>query len=324
MNKKKVLIVGGTGFIGYHAVKEFLSEGYKVTVLALPPMPKKGDMPDGVRVELADINMLSDESVTDLIRGNYIVVFAAGADDRTVPPRPASKFFYKYNVAATRRFIRLAKEAGAGRAIVLSSYFLYFERHWHELHLAQHHPYIASRKLQAQEAIEAGGKDIDVMILELPYIFGASPGRKPLWYPLVKYLKNSSTIYYTHGGTNVVSVETVAQAIVGAAKHGRDSHHYTIGSENMTWSMMLNGLMAAMNVDKKIVILPNWLVRVGLFFLYAWHVLHGRESGLNPLYLADLQTRNTFFNPASSRTALKFGKSDMSKAFIDTVRACRQ
>ena len=32
---RKVMIVGGTGLLGYHAALEFLKRGYRVTTLAL-------------------------------------------------------------------------------------------------------------------------------------------------------------------------------------------------------------------------------------------------------------------------------------------------
>ena len=40
MNKKKILIVGGTGFIGYHLAKKSLKKGWKVTSISSNP-PKK-------------------------------------------------------------------------------------------------------------------------------------------------------------------------------------------------------------------------------------------------------------------------------------------
>ena len=35
------------------------------------------------------------------------------------------------------------------------------------------------------------GKDFNVIILELPYIFGVAPGKKVLWAPLIKYVDSS-------------------------------------------------------------------------------------------------------------------------------------
>lgn len=321
---KTVLVVGGAGFVGFHAVKSFLSDGYKVTVLALPGKAPTSALPPEVQVELADLEQLTDDEVVCLVDGHHAVVYAAGADDRLTPPRPASDFFYRHNVEATRRFVRLARAAGAKRAVIVSSYFLHCEGEWPALRLAERHPYIRSRQQQAEEAVRAGGDALDVMILELPYVFGSTPDTTPLWRPLVRYLRRWPVIFYTKGGTNVVSVDAAGQAIVGAVAHGRPGERYVVGGQNMTWPQMLSGLMEAIGVTKRIVTLPTWLVRVGLSGVWLKHRLARRESGLNPLFLADLQTRRTFFDPEVARRELRFETSDMPRAFRDTVAACNE
>ena len=45
VKKMKVMVLGGTGFLGFNAVKVFLERGHEVTVLALPPMPAEGLLP---------------------------------------------------------------------------------------------------------------------------------------------------------------------------------------------------------------------------------------------------------------------------------------
>ena len=37
-----MLIIGGTGFLGYHATLELLTRGHEVTVVGLPPAPPSG------------------------------------------------------------------------------------------------------------------------------------------------------------------------------------------------------------------------------------------------------------------------------------------
>ena len=39
MLTKRVFVIGGTGFLGYHAIQEFLANGWEVTALCLPPAP---------------------------------------------------------------------------------------------------------------------------------------------------------------------------------------------------------------------------------------------------------------------------------------------
>jgi nucleoside-diphosphate-sugar epimerase len=46
---KKVLIIGGTGFLGYYATQELFKRGDEVTILALPPLPAQGLFPPEVK-----------------------------------------------------------------------------------------------------------------------------------------------------------------------------------------------------------------------------------------------------------------------------------
>ena len=319
---KNVLIVGGTGFLGYHAVRELIKRGYNVTILALPPLPAEGLFPDSVKIQLADLNKLSNAEVTVLLRGQDAVVYAAGADDRLTPKAPAYPFFYKYNVEATVRLITLARQAGVKKGIVLGSYFAYFNRTWPQLKLSQHHPYIRSRVEQEQAAIEAGSSDMQVMILELPYIFGSMPGRTPLWKPLIDYIRATPVIFFTHGGTNCITVEHVAEAIAGAVEKGEDGQRYTIGGENLTWVDLLGRISRIIGKSKKVISLPNWLVIVGTAFVKLSHKLQGKEGGLDPIELVKLQYALTFFDPGPSQLALGYGKNDLDEALQVTVQAC--
>ncbi len=317
-----VLVVGGTGFLGWHAVQEFLRRGYRVRVVALPPLPADDLFPPSVEVYLTDINALEDEALLTLLHGQDALVFAAGVDDRIVPPKPAYPFFYQGNVAGPARLFRLARQAGIRRAVLLSSYFVHFAHLWPKRRLADRHPYIRSRLEQIQACRQAAADAMEVMILGLPYIFGAMPGRIPLWKPLVDYLRASRIILYPRGGTACVSVQSVAQAIVGAVEQGQSGAYYLIGDENLTWKQMLRGLAEAMGVERTILSLPNVFVRLLLLLVKGWHALHGKESGLDPLHLADLQTAKTFFDPEPARRALGFAPGDLRRAFAETVRAC--
>ena len=123
---KKIFILGGTGFLGYYTTKELLARGYGIKTMSLPPMPTEDLLPSEVECTLGDINELSDNEIKELLSDCYGFVYAAGADERIVPPAPALKFFYEANVLPTQRLARLAKEAGLKKFVVYGSYFAEF------------------------------------------------------------------------------------------------------------------------------------------------------------------------------------------------------
>ena len=320
-----VFIVGGTGFLGYYTTLELLKQGHSVSTVSLPPMPAKKLLPDEVKVELADLNKMCDEEVKRLLQGIDAVIYAAGVDDRSVPPKPAYPYFYQGNVVSTERLMRLARQAGVKRAVVFSSYFLYFDRIWPEMALVHKHPYIRSRKEQADAAINAGGDTLDVMILELPYIFGNMPGRVPLWQPLLRYIGSKlPAVFYVGGGTTMISVLDVAAAAVGALKHGKAGAHYPLGGENLTWVDFITRLSTLMGKRKKVITLPKWLVKLGAAFVNLSYTLKSKESGLDMVPFIDLQTRNTFIDPLPSQKALEYTANSLDDAFKDTIEAIRK
>ena len=318
----RILIIGGTGFIGYHAVQESLYRGHRVTVLALPPLPGEDLLPPDVTIVLADLSSLPDEEMIDLMKTQDAVVFAAGAEDRSIPRAPAYPFFYKANVESCVRLFTLARKAGVKRGVLLSSYFAHFDRIWPALKLSENHPYIRSRQEQEKNALTAAIPGLELMILELPYVFGSMPGRIPLWKPLIDYILSLSPLLYTRGGTNMIAVKHVAEAVVGALEHGKGGERYLVGDENISWSDFLNRLSCILGRCRRAIILPNSLLYGPLSFVHLIHKIKGKESGLHPVKFLKLQTANTFFDPEPSRKLLGYGRGGLEDAFRDTVQAC--
>lgn len=318
----KILIIGGTGFLGTFAVRAMRAKGWEVTSVGFAPVPAEQSADPLVHVVEADLTKLDDSALLDLLRGHTSLVFAAGADDRLTPQRPCYPFFYAANVATLERLVKLAKQAGLTRAVVLGSYFTHFNRQWPQLKLAERHPYIRSRFEQQRVAFAAAAPEMTLCFLELPYIFGSAPNRLPLWAPLLNYIRSTRTVFYTRGGTACVAAEAVGQAIAGALENGQGGQVYQIGEENLTWPEMLTRLAKADGQEIRVVTLPNALLRPVLWGLWLVHFLQGKESGLDPRHLLDLQSAETFFDPLPAQQALGFASGQLEAAFAATVAAC--
>jgi nucleoside-diphosphate-sugar epimerase len=318
-----VLIIGGTGFIGYHSCRELLSRGHQVTLMGLPPAPPAGLFPKGARVRLADLRELSDRQLQRALSPYNAVVFAAGADDRVTPTGPAYEFFYEANVRSTVRVTAAATRAGVEKLVLLGSYFTYFNRKWPDMALAEHHPYIMSRREQMELGAAVAGDDVAFITLELPYIFGAMPGVVPLWDPLVRYVRSGVELFYTRGGSNMIAVEHVAEAIAGACERIERSRVYQVGDRNVSWTALLQGLCAAAGrEDDNVHIIAEELVHnVGWIGDFVYR-LQGREGGLQPSHFTHMQTANAYFDPSASRRALGYGRGGLEEAWRQTVDAC--
>lgn len=317
-----VMVIGGTGLLGYHATLELLKRGHRVSVLALPPLPVPDLFPASVFIQFGNLNLMDDAAVESLLTGIDAVVFAAGADDRVTPIRPAYPFFYKMNVEPVKRLAALGRRTGLKKLVILGSYFAYFDRTWPRMKLSTWHPYIRSRVEQTRAAIDASGDQVAVMTLELPYIFGTMPGRMPLWKPLIKYAVSWFPLLYPRGGTTCVTVNQVAQAIAGAVEQGEAGKCYPIGGENLTWEQLLGKFCAATGKHKRVITLSDEVVTFGTLLVKLLHQVQGREGGLNPVHFVRLQTANTFIDPAESQAALGYSPADLDAAIRETVAVC--
>ena len=163
---------------------------------------------------------------------------------------------------------------------------------------------------------------LELMILQLPYVFGATPGRVPLLKPLIDYIQSPLPLFYTRGGTNIIAVKHVAESIMGAIEQGKGGERYLIGEENITWIDLIRRLSILIGGKKKVIILPDCIVREVMRMMSLYHKMQGKESGLNPVAFTKIQTINTFFDPEPSRRALGYGQGGIKEALRDTVRAC--
>jgi nucleoside-diphosphate-sugar epimerase len=321
----KVLIVGGTGFLGYYSTLEFLRRGYTVTSISLQDI-KLGDwFPDDVEIKYGNVFEMSPEELEPLFEGYDAMVYSVGPDDRITPKAPAYDFFHDRLVKACGRVIDGAKEAGVKRCTVLNSYFCYFSRLWPELRLPDHHPYIKCRIEQAERVISAGRGKMDVMVLELPYIFGTMPERIPLWKEvLVDRVQKMRIVLYPQGGSNMIAVEHVAEAVVGSIEQGEHGKRYLIGDVNVTWNEMLRIVLQAMGTPKKrIVNIPVWIGQLYGRSIKKAYAKEGKEAGLDPETLfVDIMCRELFYDPEPSAKALGFNRGGIEASITKTIQRC--
>lgn len=320
----RIMVIGGTGFLGYHTILAGLERGHQFCSLSIPDVELEGWFPKEVEVHIGNVFEMTDKELRNTFSGYDGIVYAMGPDDRVVPPAPAYEFFHTRLVGGCEKVLNAAREAGVRRCAVLNSYFAYFDRLWPHLKLGERHPYIKCRIEQAERAVAAGKDSMAVMILELPYIFGCMPGRVPLWKEvfLDKYTKGK-VIFFPRGGTSMISAKHVGEAVIGALESGRHGQRYTIGDENRSYNDMLRIMMSAVGEKKRIVNIPRFLAVIAGRMIERGRRKQGLEGGLNAAYLMqDILTRELYFDPAETAQALGYGRGGLKQSIIDTMKAC--
>lgn len=318
----RIFMIGGTGLLGSEAAKELIKRGHTVKSMALPPLPVGAVLDPKMEIELGDYSKLSDLELASKLKGFDGIIFAAGVDERIEAPAPIYDFFKKYNITPLERLLRIAKENGVKHAVVLGSYFSYFAKVRPNDKLTKWHPYIRSRIDQENMALSFSDCNFDVAILELPYIFGTQPGRKPVWVILIEQIRKMKKItLFPKGGTTMVTVRQVAEAIAGAIEINKGGVCYPIGYYNMTWRELLKITHNYMGMpNRKIITIPNFLFTLAGKSIKKKQQKVGIEGGINMAKFASLQCSNQFIDKSLGCDILKVKEDDIEKAIGDSIK----
>lgn len=333
-NVKKVFIAGGTGFLGYYSAKLFLSKGVKVDTIALENELESLDWFDkNIGLSFGNLFEMSGDDIYNLLKGkNYdTFVYGLGPDERITPKAPAYDFFYDKLVVECKKICNAAKRAGIKRCVIMNSYFAYFAENGYPK-LYKQHAYIRARVDQGNELISIGEHGVfDVMIMQLPYIFGTMPQRKPIWREsLMSHFDNyKSVMFPAGGGTTAIDVSGVAQAIVAAAYNGEHAQKYAVGNVNITFKELITKMMKYSNDQREYKQVPAWLCALGTIGLKRKNKKLGLENGLNlQKLMTGIQNKKFYVNVNKLKFDLDYdelgfdGGRDLDESLAETMKAC--
>jgi nucleoside-diphosphate-sugar epimerase len=317
-----VLIIGGAGQLGHFILKHLAAEGHQLSVIGIGTPPEEGYLPRGTNFIDCNVEEASEKELQEHFKGVNTVIHAAGADGRNIFPKPAINGFRKANVLPIPRIINAMKHAGAGKLVILGSYYTAMHRVFPDLDIPGKSAYVSSRVEQTEVAIKHAGADVDVAVLELPYIFGAAPGRGTLWGFYIDSLKNCNGMLSVHaGGSACITMNQVGLAAAHAALYSTGHKCYPIGNQNLSYKEIFEHFATVLQVQCEII--PG---KPDFFREKATETLKrleasGMESANDPLGLLDIEDQLLYIDPLPSMQALDFQPEDIVKAIKESVEA---
>jgi len=318
-----VLVVGGSGLLGFHTIVELVERGHSVTSLSLPPVATDVTFPEGVQALWADLGEMTDDELTTLLTGVDAVVYAAGADERTIPQAPAARFFHEANVRPTQRLARLARQAGVTRFVLFGSYTAEFAERWPELGYREHNGYPRTRLAQEEVAYLEGDGAMDVMVLRLPYIFGIVGQRRPLWQFVLDRVQAPGPVAVLGGSTSAVTVRQVAQAAAGALEHGTHGARYAINAYDLTYVELYRLACEAIGRDPQdVVAVPLDVMLPHAEQADAASAAAGVEHGIHVVDAFRFQDRAAVSDHEPTASVLGMEPDDVVEAVRETFRWC--
>ena len=261
---ERVLVTGGSGFIGSAISRELLAAGYPVRLL-LRPTSDRRNVPDGVEVVEGDI--CDPNSTASAMRGVRHVIHAA-ADYRLWTRSPQA--LDRTNVEGTRIVATAALRAGVERFVHTSSVATLKplpDRPVDEDARLDETAAIGAykrSKVRAERLIErmVGEDGLPAVIVQPAAPVGPRDVRPTPTGRIVVAAGRGLMPAYVDTGLCLVHVDDIGRGHVQALQHGKVGERYILGGDNVTLRELLAQVARLTNRREARLRLPRGLAHV--------------------------------------------------------------
>jgi dihydroflavonol-4-reductase len=325
--EKKILITGGTGFLGTHIVREFLGKGEKnLRVMALSSVPVW--MKDA-GVEAFEGSVTSRNDVAKAVKNVSAIYHLAGKVSRDNDDAAAMN---KVHVEGTRILCEAAKEAKV-KTIVMSSSSgtiavseepeIVDETYPQPFNIFSRFAYYASKYYQERTALENfDGKGLKLVILNPSLLLGSGDERLSSTDVVLDFLARKIP-FTPSGGLNFVDVRDTAQAFAGALEKGKHQEKYLLGAANWTFDEFFGRLKRLSGVSAPMIKVPKKLAVAGANILDS---LFKNWNKTPPVEAKAVEMAEYFwyFDSGKAEEELDFTPRDPQETLQDTISYLRE
>lgn len=258
----RVLVTGGTGFIGSHAAEAFVAAGHEVRLLARTPAkvasvlgPRGIDVADVVAGDMTDASVVASAlDGCDAVLHSAAAVGVADGDMAAVAA----------NVDGTRVVVGQAVEAGCDPILYTSSVAVLYPSHDPVLTLdsALGEPVSEYGRSKVASERYVRGLQADGASVTTFYIGGVYGPHQPQLDSAMRSIvaATSQSMVITSGGVGVLDVRDLAQLFVVALEPGRGPRRYMAGGRFHTWAEWIQALNGVIGRDCRQVTVPASLM----------------------------------------------------------------
>jgi len=226
---KKVLITGGTGFLGVHLSRALLKKGYKITLFDIAPLDAT-DLIGKLKYVKGDIR--NQRSITKATEGVDYVIHAAAA----LPIQRTKKAIFSINLSGTENVLKASLEKKVRRLIFISTTAVYgVPKNLPEKESSPLDPigfYGESKVLAEKLCLEYFKKGLSVNIIRPKTFLGPERlGVFQLWFEAIFTGKR---VFILGDGKNhyqLLAVSDVVSAIINAMGSEASGEIFNVGAK---------------------------------------------------------------------------------------------
>ncbi|RYY18914.1 MAG: NAD-dependent epimerase/dehydratase family protein [Chitinophagaceae bacterium] len=249
---RKILITGGTGFLGAYIIKELVEQGFTVKAIRRGNKqwpfyisPEIFEKVDWIEGDILDVVALGEAMI-----GTDAVIHAAAKVSFHAADRPE---MFRTNIEGTANVVNLALEAGISKVLYVSSVAalgrtkngdtVTEDKKWEEN--AMNTNYALSKYHAEMEVWRGMGEGLNVTVVNPSTILGYGDWNTSSC-ALFKNVYNEFP-WYTTGVNGFVDVEDVARAIVLLLASESSGERFILSGENWSFQQLFNQIANGFN-----------------------------------------------------------------------------
>ena len=324
--KKKILITGGTGFLGTHLVRQMIDAGEKNLRVMASRVPAW--MLDA-GVEASEGSVTNADDVASGVRNVSVIFHLAGKVSRD---NADATTMNKVHLEGTRLLCEAAVEAGVSTLLLASSSGtiavseddqVVDETYPPPVEIISRWAYYASKYYQERTAwssFDGGGRRL--VILNPSLLLGPDDERLSSTKPVLDFLGRKIP-YCPSGGLSFVDARDAAAAFITALDKGRHQEKYLLGSANMTFEQFFGRLERLSGVAAPMLAVPKKLAVAGSSLIDSVYRNWGRTSPIMPTEVEQAE-HFWYFDSSKAIEELGFSPRDPQETLQDTITYLRR
>ncbi len=314
----KIGVTGATGHVGVNLVKKLILLGHNVRILNY----KNKNEFFNSDIEKVYGNVLDPESLKEFCKGLEVIfhlaaIISIGSENR-------SKVF-STNVEGTKNLVNIAKQLGVKKLIHFSSIHALVHEPLNlpmdesrEVAIDSIIPYERTKAIADKWVLGQQSNDFDVIIINPTSIIGPEDYGPSLMGEFIIMAYNGKLPGVVPGGYDWVDVRDIVDASISAIKNGVGGNRYILSGSWLTIKDFADLLIKVSDKHKTITVLPLWLAKIGIPFLYAY----AKITNTKPLYtnesLSILQSGNRLISSEKAKEELGFNPRSLHETLTDT------
>lgn len=258
----RVLITGGTGFIGSRLALACREAGFEVVALGQTNTDMESFRKDQLRVAGIDVRQIPVDDTGGLaaaVTGCSVVYHLAAAQHESNVP---DRYFREINVTGTRNVITASRDAGVPRFVHGSTIGVYGSAHSgriDESTKTQPDNIYGITKLEGEDVVRQFGSEIAISTIRISETYGPGDGRLLKLFRAIK----SGAFFVIGTGANLhqlIHVDDLVRGLMAAADQpaARNEVILLAGSEQLTTVDMCTCIADAVGVSLSRLRVPLW------------------------------------------------------------------